>query len=924
MTEQGREEKVILSVEKFLGDRLAAEVWVKKYAARYPDGTLRETHPNHMFQRLAHELAKIEYEYYCKRKKRLYLNPWLKKQLSSQGLEYYNTKLTFRKIYVAILSLLENFGPVILGGSMMASLGLQNYSSISNCFVIGQPEDSINGINAKRAEQSNLMKRRGGVGKDLSLLRPRGARVHNAANTSTGAASFMNVDSEVTREIAQEGRRGALMLSMHVHHPDILEFITAKQDETSITGANISVKLSDEFMEAIDRKILLHGEPVVDDTFVLRFPVDYKFAFDGKSYDSYLRDYKASGLDNLEYDKLHTLRKGDQIIYVKKIHARELWKKIIDCSWNRAEPGVMFEDTHINYSPDGVYPQYRGVTTNPCGEIFMQPYDSCRLIHHNLVAHLARDKKNQNYSFDFDTFRNVAYYISFLADDLVDLEVKALDSIIGKLEKENNPLDKEELIMWKKLRANGLMGRRCGIGITGLADVVAKCGYKYGSLQSNILEESIFATKLDAELAAQGDLAILRGPFKGWDRTLEFDVDPQSKQLVGKNPFYRFLTDRVLSCMPNSNPQTLTDQAILDRYNNLLRLYKYGRRNVSWSTVAPTGTVSLLCGTTSGIEPLFLPYYIRSRKVTTEDKYDYVDKNGDKFINYLIIHKGLKEWIHDNYPEFTDFNNLGEITKLYEKSPYCGACAPDLTVKQRIHIQSIAQTYTTHSISSTVNLPKETTPESISEIFRAAYKTKLKGITIYRDGCRTGILNKVDAHKEEFPQYSAPKRPKVLQAESYVVKAKGKSYAIIIGLLLGKPYEVFAAECPKEFIQQQGTITKVKKHVYKWIGANGDTIENIRTMSESIEERACTLYISMLLRHGVKISYVIKTARKVDDNIVSFTSAICRVLSKYIPKEDTVQSGEVCPQCGEPLIHEAGCVRCSKCTYTVCLIISKL
>lgn len=982
----------------------------------------------------------------------------------------------------------------------------------------------------------------GGVGKDLSLLRPKGALVNNAARTSTGAISFMNVDSELTREIAQEGRRGALMLTLDIDHPDIIDFITSKQDLSKVTGANISVKISNNFMKCL----MEYSKNLTNPYYILRYPTNTKlnidFATSSEEYNQELAKYKDIPENTLFCIDDHT--------YIKKVNILKLWELLIQCSWNTAEPGIMFKDVHIQYSPDGVYPQYKGVTTNPCfhpdtlietvegrkriaditeptyvysmsregnlcivpssaafktqlnaktlkitlrngssimvtpnhkmyvqdkgwvqakhlqvgdriahilrsrrgkkyvgiklttqgnrdykmehrlvyesvfgytnhdihhidgdtfnnsitnlealphnehskitateqnlqihqerdytgrfvsynknkiiqgvknlpedlatnfkskfdnciisieegqqtdvydiqvpdthcliannmvahncGEIFMQPYDSCRLIHHNLFSYI-KNLGNNQYEFDFRQFRENAYFISLLADDIVDLEVRALDSIIEKIQAENNPLNTEELKLWQKLRDNGLKGRRCGIGITALADTIAYCGYKYGTSSALILESIIFETKFTSELEAQADMAVLRGTFKNWDSNKEFYID-KNKQLRGHNQFYSFLT----GSYSNTN----------SKLNLVYKLFKYGRRNVSWSTVAPTGSISILAGVTSGIEPLFLPYYIRSKK-TTEDKFDYIDKNGDKFINYLIIHPKLKLWI-SNYCQVhniqeLDYNNIEEVEKYYKLSPYYQSCAADLLVQERIQIQQVAQRFTTHSISSTVNLCKDTSTVDIARIYLQAFTANLKGITVYRDGCREGILKSTTSSNQElFPQYSAPKRPKVLQAELFGIKNKGQYYKIIVGLLDNKPYEVFATEVSEMPTSSKGTITKVKKHVYKWTSDSGEIIDNIRLMSDKLEERACTLYLSMLLRHGVQIPYIIKTAKKVDDNIASFTSAICRVLSKYVSQVKDPK--EVCPECGQPLVREGGCIHCSSCSYSACMLLVK-
>lgn len=519
----------------------------------------------------------------------------------------------------------------------------------------------------------------------------------------------------------------------------------------------------------------------------------------------------------------------------------------------------------------------------------MQPMDSCRLMHLVLPNFVVNPFTNTAY-FDFDKFRKFVYLISLLSDDAVDLEIKALINILDKLNRENNPEDEVEVKTLQTLIENGKNGRRCGIGFTGLADTLAMLNLKFGSKESLPLIEKIMRCKEDVELCCQVDMAILRGPFKGWNSAREFPG----------NRYYGQLSQR-----------------------NLIRfslMNKYGRRNVSFSTVAPTGTVSLMAQTTSGIEPLFRPFYERKRKVMNgSDKYDFIDATGEKFVTSLVIHKGLKDWI-TKVKKVEMPNTLKEIEEYYKQSPYYGATANDISIKNRVIIQSLVQACTTHSISSTVNLPKEATPEEISKLYFMAWEHNLKGITIYRDGCRDGVLTEIKSRATIFNQYDAPKRPEILNGESFIIKVKGISYAVVVGLLDNKPYEVFASECPPAFIQQKGVIRKVKKRVYQWEGANGDILTNMVCMSEDTEERLCTLSVSMLLRTGAKLPFVIKMLKKASPNITSFAAAISRVLSKYIPKED---SGEICPECGSKLIREAGCIKCENCSYSVCLLLVK-
>ena len=867
--------------EYFDGDDLAASVWIDKYALK-DDKTreLVEKHPTQMFERIAKELTKIEVHY---RRKEHYLmtsllgNKTAKLSVSNIIKNRARSTPSPELIYKEILQYMDHFKYIVPGGSILSSLGTNKLGSLSNCFVIGQPEDSFNSIFQKRLEQANLMKRRGGVGKDISLLRPKGATVKNVALTSSGAPSFMQVDSEVTREVAMDGRRGALLESISVKHPDILDFIKAKMDKVSVTAANVSIKITKDFMEAVK----------ADSDYILRWPVDSN---------------PRVVPEVLVYNKLTPVVGGG---YVKKVRAKEIWDEFIKCSWDSAEPGLLFEDAHINQSPDGVYDQYRGISTNPCGEIFMQPYDSCRLIHLNLFSFVV-NPFTKKAEFNYGLFQDMVYNISCMADNIIDLEVDAINRILDKLRKDDDPLAKQEIEMWLKIKSNALDGRRCGIGFTGLGDVIAALGLNWNEGFNTV--KQIMYTKFVMELVCQVDMAIIRGKFKGQDSNKEFYVHDKANVLNctedsmigGRNLFYETIA--------NSVSRTL-----------LLKLIKFGRRNVSWSAIAPTGTISIETQTTSGIEPLFLPFYERNRKVSGDESFDFVDATGEKFKKYLVIHKGLKLWWEANHlnSEYSHIKD-DDWKSIFEISPYFNNCSADIKIEDRLLMQSIVQHYTTHSISSTLNLPKSTTIPEVNRLFLDAYDFKLKGVTIYREGSRTGILNTIkEATEEEFTQHKAPKRPKVLPGFSHIVKSRGDEYTIIIGFMNNKPYEVFAALNPPGFVSQKGTITKIKKGVYQWLGENGDKWGNIITLSNNLEERACTLYTSMLLRTGAHIPSVIKTARKVDDNISSFTSALCRVLAKYTPKEVTE---DTCPECGSKLIREAGCKKCSQCTYSLCLI----
>ena len=821
----------------FKGDELAAKVWTDKYALRNENGELIESNPDQMHLRMAKEFARIEANYGGPNK------------LSEEQ----------------IFGLFQDFRYIVPGGSVMAGLGSNAVGSLSNCFVIGQPEDSYSGIMKLREEQAHLMKRRGGVGKDLSTLRPSGAVVQNAAKSSTGAASFMDVDSAITTEVAQRGRRGALMLTLDVRHPDIEEFITKKQDLSKVTGANISVKVTDDFMEAVWK----------DDDYYLTFPVDApKLRLDPNSKD----------LD--DYNVLHQDLDG---IYYKRVRAKKLWELLIHCAWNTAEPGIMFSDRHINFSPDGVYPQYRGVSTNPCGEIFMQPYDSCRLIHINLTAFVKNAFTNEAW-FDYKTLQTVAKAAIRLGDDLVDLEVEAINRILEHISSSKGD-NHREFQLWMAVRAAALDSRRCGVGFTGLSDTLAMLGVGFNDNGVRYTTE-IMSTLFKAELEETINLAEERGTFHGWDTWKERVPEEGNDwyEMVAYN--YPELYDRML---------------------------KVGRRNVSFSTVAPTGTVSILTQTSSGIEPVFSLYYTRRKKCMEGEPHDFVDQNGEKFQEFRVFHKPFMDWIRLKTGVKGDFKVSEEVIQDWIKdSPWYKNTAAEINWDARLRIQAAVQTYTTHSISSTLNLPGSATEEEISKIYHQAWMYGLKGVTVYRDGCRSGVLVTDTKPRQVFEQHSAPKRPKVLDAELHVVKVKKIKYAVIVGLLEGKPYETFAFELGEgNFLPQHGKIIKVKRGCYNFVGDSDLIIESIHLANDKIEERSSSIYISMLLRHGAPIEYVIATAKKVNENIASFTSAVCRVLMKYCTKDI---GEETCPECGTKLTREAGCKKCNNCGYSLCLL----
>lgn len=837
-------------IKYFKGDEFAASTWLNKYALKDKNGNVIEKTPDDMHRRLAKEFARIENSYNDIDK------------MSEDD----------------IFELFKDFKYVIPGGSVLSGLGNNKPVSLSNCFVIDSPKDSYDSIMKTRNYQCQLMKRRGGVGYDLSLLRPRGAKVNNAANTSTGAASFMDANSTLTNEVAQGGRRGALMNTIEINHPDVQEFIEKKQDLTKVTGANISVKINDAFMYAVEKK----------EDYILRWPTDVVF------------DDNLFKTDEYPYDTLINVTNvlnNEKTVYIKKVNAKTLWNKLVHCAWNTAEPGVIFVDKMHNYAPDGVYENYKMVSTNPCGEIGMNK-DSCRLIAMNLSSYVVNPYTDKAY-FNNELFTNHVYKAVKLGDDLVDLELEQVNKILSGLNEE----DISEKEIWTTLKNTAINVRRMGLGFTGLGDMLAMMGMKYGTTESTTFLENVLKVWFGEQLRGTIKLARMRGTFNKFDANLEGGSDFNTPQ----NDFFKM---------------------IYENYNKEWQeMMKYGRRNISWSTLAPCGSLSILTRTTSGVEPLFMPFYERKRKCVNEnDRVDYIDKVGEKYTTFVIVHNGLKEWAHINqglsYNELNSYN-IQQWQTLYEKSPYYNACAQDLDWHTRNDIQGLIQKYITHSISSTCNLANDITEGEVSELYIDAWKKGCKGTTIYRDGCREGVLTQLTKKKEDDKfnesDVNAPKRPKSLEADFYTTKVKGEMFYVMIGLYQNKPYEIFVYRPNgvvtfKNIKNHKGVLTKVKKNHYRF----DSDILSIDDLSSKLntEELATVLYSSMLMRTGAKLKYIVKVSKKVDDNISSFTAAMNRIISKYIPNE--VIEGETCPECGSKIIRENGCQHCSQCEWSKC------
>ncbi len=821
----------------FNGDELAGTTWINKYALKDAQGNFLEKTPADMHRRMAQMFAKTEQKY-----------PAVKsKDLSAYGQK--RDTLTEQKIF----DLFDRFKYTIPQGSIMFGLGNdQVIASLSNCVVIPAPYDSYGGIMYTDQQLVQLFKRRCGVGTDLSKLRPKDAHVSNAARTTTGAVSFMHRFSFTTREVAQNGRRGALMLTMDVAHPDILDFVTVKQDLTKVTGANISVRLSDEFMQAV----------VENKPYTLRWPIDAK-------------NPKVT----------------------KQIKARELWDVIVKSAHNTAEPGMIYWDRQHKYSTSSLYPGFANVSTNPCSEIAMQGGDSCRLIAVNLYSFVENPFTPDAY-FNKEKFYETVYETQRLMDDLVDLELASVDRILAKIDSDPEPdnIKQVERETWQLLRDNGKIGRRTGLGFTALADAVAALGIKFDTDEALQAVDEMMRTKLQAEFDSSIDMAIERGKFEIFDP--EIEQQPEFVQMLEKE--------------------------FPELYK---RMMQHGRRNISISTVAPTGSLSMLAQTSSGIEPVFMLSYKRRRKVNANDpnaKIDFIDDMGDAFEEFTVYHHKLKEWMRISGKE-----NISD-------SPYAGATAPEIDWQKRIEMQALVQKYTTHSISSTINLPSDVSVQKVSDIYIEAWKKGLKGITVYRDGSRSGILiaddkkeEKTDESRHIFPS----KRPKKLEADVVRFMNKKEAWLAVVGLIDGKPYEIFTGKMEDVFNLpdwvNKGWVIKNKngkgksRYDFQFIDKQGYRV-TIEGLSRSFDKEYWNYakLISGVLRHGMPMHEVVKLIEGLnlyDDFINTWKNGVARALKGYIPDGTTPQDKK-CPSCGDPdgLVYEEGCLVCKSCGYSKC------
>jgi len=839
------EEVLESAVAYFNGDELAGTTWMNKYAMKDYEGNFVEKNPDDMHKRMAKEFGRIEADYKLK-----YNLNGSAKFLSKYGQE--REDLTEAKVY----SLFKEFGYIIPQGSVMSSLGNHyKLASLSNCIVVPELHDSYGGVFYTDQQLAQLFKRRCGVGVDISNLRPAGSSVSNAAGSTSGAVSFMNRFSHTTREVAQNGRRGALMLSMDIAHPDVEDFITIKQDLQKVTGANISIRLSDEFMHAVEA--------------------------------------------NAEYTHKWPIESDNPKI-TKTVNAKELWDTIIQCAHNTAEPGLIFWDRQHWYSTSSVYPGYKNTSTNPCSEIAMQGGDSCRLIALNLF-NFVDNPFTKDASFRMEDFYKATYEGQRLMDDLVDLETEAIGRILAKVDADDEPenIKMVERETWELLLKTGKEGRRTGLGFTALADMVAALGMAIDSDEAIAQVETIMREKCRAEFDSSIDMSLSRGSFVGFDAKIE-----KTSEFV-----------------------QMLEEELPDVYE---RMMKFGRRNISISTVAPTGTLSMLAQTSSGIEPVFMTHYKRRRKLNEQDrdaKVDFIDDSGDKWQEFTVYHHNLKTWM--------DVTGETDITK----SPYAGSTAPEINWNKRVEMQAVVQKYVTHSISSTINLPNDVSLDEVSNIYLESWKQGTKGITVYRDGSRAGVLVSADdkgkadvLENSEFRETKAPSRPKRLDAKVVRFQNNKEKWIAVVGLLNGRPYEIFTGKTEDVFSVpswvEYGWIIKNKRedgssqYDFQYEDKEGYKV-TMGGLSRSFDKEFWNYakLISGVLRHGMPLHYVVDLIGKMnlyDQNINTWKSGVVRALKTFIA-DGTKVSDHTCGECGdEGLVYEEGCLKCVSCGYSKC------
>jgi len=827
------------SKKYFKDDTLMRDVWINKYALKDSDDNIYELSPDDMHGRIASELNRME--------------------------EKYPNPLSKEKIF----DLIKNFKYIIPQGGPMSGIGnTMQTVSLSNCFVVGNKHDSYGGILQIDQEQVQLMKRRGGVGHDLSHIRPKGSPVKNSALTSTGVVPFMERFSNSTREVAQDGRRGALMLSISVEHPDSEDFIDAKMTKGKVTGANVSVRINDEFMNCI-----LEGKP-----YIQKFPIG-----------------------------------SDEPLYSKEIDAKKLWKKIVYNAWKSAEPGILFWDTVQRESIPDMYPEHGFTTTstNPCGEIPLCPYDSCRLLAINLYSYV-NNPFEDNASFDFELFSEHAKYAQRMMDDIVDLEIEKVDAIIKKIkvDPEDQEVKRVEINLWKKIKEKSHQGRRTGLGITAEGDMLAALGYKYGTKEATDFAEEVHKTLALSAYKSSIQMAKERGSFDVWDYDKEFN-----------SPFIQ----RIWSLLD-------------DEHKNLYK--KHGRRNIALLTIAPTGSVSIMTQTTSGIEPVFLPVYTRRRKINPNDKdvkVSFVDEVGDSWEEYNVFHDKFKTWASIKGYDIKELEKMknSELEPIIEKSPYFGATSNDVDWLEKVKMQGRIQQWIDHSISVTVNLPKDVTEELVGEVYEAGWKSGCKGITVYRDGSRSGVLiSKTEKKPNVFQENNAPRRPKVLPCDVIRFTNKGEKWIGFLGLMDNRPYEIFtgvqeAVNIPTYI--EHGELVKVRnaesdghsRYDLRYIDKDGYPQE-FRGLSRAFNREFWNTgrLVSGILRHGMPLPNLMVLLDKLDfgdsDMIASWRNGVKRMIKKYI-KDGTKLVGEECPEChSHNIVYIEGCKTCLDCNWSKC------
>lgn len=833
------------SFEFFKGDDLATKVWSTKYALKDSFGNVYELTPDDMHRRLAREIGRIE---------KNYPNPLTESEL---------------------FDLFKDFKYIVPQGSPMTGIGNEyQVASLSNCFVIGfaADSDSYGAIIKIDEEQVQLMKRRGGVGHDLSHIRPKGSPVKNSALTSTGIVPFMERYSNSTREVAQDGRRGALMLSVSIKHPDSESFIDAKMESGKITGANVSVKIHDDFMKAA-----MSGA-----TYVQQYPIDSKEPW-----------------------------------YKKEVDANAIWKKIVHNAWQSAEPGVLFWDTIIRESVPDCYADlgYKTVSTNPCGEIPLCPYDSCRLLAINLYSYV-QNPFTAEAKFDFELFSKHVGLAQRIMDDIIDLEMEKIEKIMAKIDSdpEADDIKLTEFQLWEKIKEKTSQGRRTGVGTTGEGDMLAALGYRYGTDEATDFSELVHKTVALAAYRSSVNMARERGAFTVYDAKREEN-----------NPYIQRLRE--------ADPELYAE------------MVKYGRRNIACLTIAPTGTTSIMTQTTSGIEPVFMPVYTRRRKVNPNDKgvrIDFVDENGDSWEEYVVFHHKFVTWMEVNGYSTTKHYSKDEIEELVAKSPYYKATANDVDWLKKVQMQGRIQKWVDHSISVTINLPNDATEELVGKLYEEAWKCGCKGATVYRDGSRAGVLiasPEKEEKKEEktvcFPYDDAHfVRPKELKCDVVRFQNAKDKWIAFVGLKDGRPYEIFTGLAddeegillPKTVVD--GRIIKVvdengnKRYDFQFTNKRGfkTTVEGLSHKFDKEFWNYAKL-ISGVLRYGMPIDQVIKLVSGLQldsESINTWKVGVERALKKYIP-DGTQISEQSCPSCGQKsLVYQEGCLTCKNCGYSRC------